>query len=951
MRAFIAWFVLACSTVSVWGQTPFTGRVLDALDGTPLPGATVAIDGTSTAIATAADGTFRLAVPAAPNPQVRVSFIGYEDRVEPLRVDMEIRLIRSTTELLSAVVQERASGIARAMRDQQLAPNIMQVVSAEQIRSFPDLNAADAMQRVTGVTLQRDQGEGRYVQLRGTPAEFTNFNVNGIQLPSPESSIRTIGMDVINASQIESIEVSKVLTPDMNGDAIGGTVNLVTKRAQSSEPEFNLVLAGGLNFLRNTPNAEAQFTFSTRKGRLGFLVNANYNRTQQGADNLEFKYEKGPFFGASGQDNYYLQYTEVQLRHYTIDRERLGLSTTLDLDLPGDQSLCLSGMFNRYADDELRRRKVFSLDDALSERTYLYGGIEHDVKDRLKDQTLSSINLSGEHLFGWLSLDWEAAWSTAAERQPDRMEGTFENPGQAIFIEFDGDDPQFPQPAFTDPDNSALATAYDRYELDKLIFERHEAADRNLIGRFDATLPTGEFFEWKAGALVRSKRKFRDITASSFGRYSPSSNMYPIWGDTLSLAGIDNGWREDDLLGRGYVMEAMPDPDQMRAFYEQWPTLFIYGSEGITETRERTYGQDYAATEDVLATYAMGRFAHGPWEVIGGVRREITRIAYEGVRIDKTTSGFFAGMDTIRDNRVVPFVLPNLQGRYALSERTNLRAAWTYSYARPNFRDVIPYRIQQERSEVRWGNPGLAYPLSRNLDLLYETYWGGRNVLSLGVFHKQIDSFVFNYQIIGYEGDPTQANFSKVQLELPLNGLDGEVFGAEFTLQAMFDRLRGKASNLGIFANYTFTHSVGRIGQRYPANTTINILTPNGDYSDYFNPDAVEEIPLPGQAPHTMNAALFYDTPDVYAKISVNFADRFLYQLGVDSDLDEYYGQAWRVDFNGYVQVAPTIQIFGDVRNLTNAPLIYFLGSPEDGRIRQTEFYSSWARLGIRAAF
>lgn len=960
MQFKLVFFWLATLAVVSAHAAQIEGQVTDANTGESLPGATIRIKGTTLGVMTDIDGNYVFEDVPAGDYVLVAQFLGYHLKEEKISVvgnlvfKQDFLMVLATNKLAEVVISERATGQVRTMRDQRNADNIVNIVSAEQIKSFPDLNAADAIQRIPGITLARDQGEGRYVQVRGTPPELSNFNVNGIQLPSPESSIRTVGMDVINASQVQSIEVAKVLTPDMNADAIGGSINLKTKRAESTEPEFNVVVAGGYNNLRETPNGELQFTFSERKGRLGFLMNANYNRSIQGADNMEIDYEKGVFFGSSGVDNYHIQYTEVQQRHYEVDRERIGLSATLDFYLNEHNRLFLSGMYNNFSDQETRRRKVYTLDDAVSERTYLYGGIEHDLKDRNKIQNISTVSIGGDHDFRWLRANYEVAWSQASENQPDRMEAVFDNPGQAITIKFDVAEPDFPVATYPDPDNATNAFDYDRFEMDQLLFEEHMAIDENIIGRLDFEVPYGSGKSKgmiKFGTLLRFKDKSRDVNAKSYGAYFEQSNIYPIPGDTLNLTTVSDGFYDGDFLDRGYVLEAMPSPELMRSFYERWPTLFIYGDQGITETLERTYSQDYTATEDVQAYYAMVRHQFNNLMVLGGIRYERTDISYEGYQILKTNSGFFSSLDTLQDSRTVDFWLPNLQFRYSIRPDLNVRAALTYSYARPNFRDVIPYRVQNERTEVRLGNPDLDYPAATNLDFLVEKYWGGRNILSGGVFYKRIDNFIFNYRVFGYEGDPTEANFNKLEIELPLNGREAFVTGAEMQLQTFFSFLPKHWKNLGIIANYTYTYSEGRIGKRFPANDNINIVRLGEDYSQFFSPEDVEVLPLPGQAPHTLNLSLFYDSPKFYFKLSANYNDTFLSTLGVDPDLDEYYAEQWRIDINGYYQATQILQIFGDVRNVTNVPQRYYLGPPENNRILQTEFYSFWARIGLRLKF
>lgn len=934
------------------------GRIIDSESKLPLIGATLMVENNNIGTAADADGTFELTGIPAGEHKIIISYLGYVTKevfitfTKNQEVERDFKLTPSSNELPTVEVVNRAQGQVRAYNQQKNAESIVNVVSAEMIQSFPDLNAADALQRVTGVTLQRDQGEGRYVQLRGTPPEFTNFNVNGIQLPSPESEIRTVGMDIINASQIQNIEVAKVLRPDMNADAIGGSVNLTTKRAETSEPVIKALIAGGFNNLRNSPNGELQYTFSQRKGRFGFLINSNLNYTQQGADNIEFNYEKGVFFGDSGEDNYHIQYNEVQLRHYNLTRQRTGLSATLDYYLDENNVVYITGMYNHFSDDEIRRRKVYTLDDALSERSYLYGGLEHDVRDRLEEQILSVVNIGAEHKFGNAELDYEVSFAEAIQKQDNGIEVAFDNPGQAIFIRFDDRNPTYPKPTYPDPDNAGQATDYRKYEMDKLIFTNELAEDLNITGQLNFKQPY-RFSEkskgyFKAGTLIRGKDKFRDIQASSYGAYRPVSTLYPIPGDSLNLLTVADDFRDENLLNEGYVMDAMPNPDKMREFYERFQTLFVFGSAGITETRERTYGEDFLATENVYAGYLMWRHDFDNLMIMTGLRYEQTDIDYQGYRINKRSSGFITGMDTITDSRRQAFMLPNLQFKYSPARDFNLRAAITYSYARPNFRDVIPYRVQQERNEVQFGNPAIDYPLAMNIDLLAEKYWLGRNMISGGLFYKDIQDFIFNYRVFGFEGDPREANLSRVQVEIPLNGQSAQVRGAEISTNMFFNFLPRNWKYLGVFANYTYTNSVATINKRLPANDFSNIIRFGEDYTDLFIEGELERLPLPGQANHTINFALFYDKQNVYFKVALNYTDAFLNALGADSDLDEYYGENFRVDINGYYQFNDYFQVFADVRNVSNEPLRFYLGDPENNRLLQQEFYSYWARIGFR---
>jgi TonB-dependent receptor len=202
---------------------------------------------------------------------------------------------KDTTVMQQIEITTRFEEQQKALEHMKDADNILSVISLQQIKLFPDVNAAEAVQRISGITLQRDQGEGRFVQLRGTPPQLTNFNINGEQIPSPEGDVRFVGLDVIAADQIEKIEVIKSLTPDMDGDGIAGTVNVVTRSAVSFQPKVSVSIAGGYNALRNSLNQNiAMVSFAQRIGNHGIVFGGNTYTSNQGAHNMEFNYTKRP---------------------------------------------------------------------------------------------------------------------------------------------------------------------------------------------------------------------------------------------------------------------------------------------------------------------------------------------------------------------------------------------------------------------------------------------------------------------------------------------------------------------------------------------------------------------------------------------------------------------------------------------------------------------------------
>jgi len=225
-------------------QYRISGKIIDAITREPLPAATIRIRNTQVGTTSDQQGNFVLNNIPEDQTELEIAYISYEtlymhlDFRDQSHNNLVIQLKPSVKELEAVKITGNAEGQVKAILDQKLAANIKNIVSSEQIEQFPDLNAAEVLQRIPGITLKRDQGEGRFVQLRGTPPEYTSFNINGEQIPSPEGNVRYVGLDIISADQIEFVEVTKVLTPDMDADAIGGSVNIITKTAKSEIPEI-----------------------------------------------------------------------------------------------------------------------------------------------------------------------------------------------------------------------------------------------------------------------------------------------------------------------------------------------------------------------------------------------------------------------------------------------------------------------------------------------------------------------------------------------------------------------------------------------------------------------------------------------------------------------------------------------------------------------------------------
>lgn len=317
------------------------GQVFNA-EMRPLPGASVSVQGASITVATDLNGRFVLNnVPTGERTLV-FNYMGYETLERPVQVANENVLLGNVVLTLNAeklgVVEITAvmEGQQKALNQQRMADNIKQVISADVMGRYPDLNVAESLQRLPGVTIGRNSsGEGAKVQLRGTPGNFTNININGEQMMgSDENGARNPSLDVIPVNVLSSMEVIKTLTPDLDGDAIAGTINMKTPTAASMKTVATLDVGVGYNDLRSKINNIVNGGLGKRflpsdavpNGRLGVIATGSYFRTQNGYDDLRAQVWEAKDYGFG--EIYFP--TDIRYLYMQNDRKRFGTSATVD---------------------------------------------------------------------------------------------------------------------------------------------------------------------------------------------------------------------------------------------------------------------------------------------------------------------------------------------------------------------------------------------------------------------------------------------------------------------------------------------------------------------------------------------------------------------------------------------------------------------------------------------
>jgi TonB-dependent receptor len=365
---------------------------------------------------------------------------------------------------------------------------------------FPDASAPEALQRLPGVALQRDQGEGRYVQLRGSAAATTQVAVDGEQIGASEADARQIALDAIPVGVLAAIEVSKAITPDMDADAIGGSVNLVTKRA-GFERTFTAEGSGGYGALREKGAGTGALTYGDRSsdGRLGWLLSGSFGHRNFGSDDIEPDYDDDAL-------------AELDVRHYTLWRRRTGATGSFDFRLSENTTFYVNSLWSELQDQEQRRRQFHGIED---------GELEYLHKHRLEKLSTFNFLAGAEHAFrrGAL-LDYRLGFTRSQEDTPFDHEISFLQ--EDVSFSPSRTNPEAPQAG---PQNNALAGEY--------VFNEFSTGgtltkNRDLVGSLNLTLPF-TFGTAGVGALRLGARTRRLTSSRVNSRTAPT---------TLSLARI-----------------------------------------------------------------------------------------------------------------------------------------------------------------------------------------------------------------------------------------------------------------------------------------------------------------------------------------------------------------------------------------------------------------------------
>jgi TonB-dependent receptor len=867
---------LAGSALPLSAQTgQVTGRAVQAESSTALAGAEIRVSGTSIVARTGPNGRYLISRAPVGQQTLELSYLGRETVTQTVTVrDGEVSIVDFQVDVAPIAVEginvlgARAMTQARALSEQKNAPNIINVVAADQIGRFPDASAPEALQRIPGITVERDQGEGRYINIRGGASDFTNINLNGASIPPPEGDERRVALDAVPVDILESIEVAKALTPDMDAQGIGGAVNLVTKKAPE-QAVASLDLGAGYAPIREEPSYEGVLTLGQRFGEdseLGVLFLGSYSFRDFGSDDVEPEWD----FGDPGLGDDEL--TEFQTRHYSLTRQRIGGTASLDYRFSPTSQIQFTGTYTEHEDTEQRRRLIHVIED---------DELEFNHKNRRENLQIASGSLDGDHLLGnGLQLGWGLSLSRSAEDTP------FDN--EIAFLQ---EDVTF-SPNINDPErvlpNPASGALSGPFEFDKLEAGSSKTTDTDRMAHVDLEIPyslgenaTGGL---KFGFLYRDKSKDQSITEDEYELSEGDLFLGQGIGESFDFSGF--------VPGNEYgFVPSSTTPDEVRDFQRDRASALE------SERNIEADSEDFDLNESVIGGYVMTELnLSESFMIMPGVRYEYTDMESDGFEFDSETEAL---TPTSSDN-TYGNLFPHLHLRYRAGPQTNIRAAYSSAIARPNYFSLIPYRIRDDE-DIEIGNPDLDPTTANNLDLLVEHYDSRIGVLSAGVFYKSITDPIFSFVEDNNLGGDT---------EQPRNGESANLFGIELAVQQQLNFLPGRLGGLGIYANYTFTDSEGTL----PDGRTAN---------------------LAGQADHAFNTALSYEWGGFSGQLGFNFRDSYVDAYGEEEAEDEFVGSRHQIDFSASYDVHSQGTIYVELLNLTNQPFVLYQGFQERERQRE----------------
>ena len=806
------------------------------------------------------------------------------------------------------VVGSRAS-LASALEKRRNSDKVIGVVDSDAIGNFADINVAESLRRISGIMVENDQGEGRYVTVRGMNTDLNAMTINGVSTAAPEDR-RGMILDGVPSDLLDSMTVYKTLTPNLDADTIGGAIDLETITAFSYDSMFvRLKTETSYNELtEDSGNPSLAATFSNRwqlnDGEFGAAVVLSDQSRRIVAHNNE----NGGWGDSTPNDDY-------EMRYYDLTRDREGIVVALNYRADSGNSYFMNVFHNEYSDVEWRAkwetRDGLEDNDAQvsgSRYTYADGKVDTESKNRTEVREITSLRLGGEFIFSENSrLEAELFASEAEQDDRDRQALIFRSKNLGLPFTYDNSDPKKPvvtfPSAFYDPSNFPLKA-----------FEREFAlnTDEDSGAKVDFYYSLNNETDIQLGAKVRSRRKVNefnfceyepvnDILLSSVDYVTPESYLNSVAGPTASFGQVTGFIPR---LGGGTATlsdgTVCPSPG----------TAFEFGG----DEEEESIPADWVTEEDILAAYAMATTQWGDTTLIYGLRYEDTDTTYYG----KAYDGTYAGVTQFKND--YGFLAPSLNVKFNLADDQIVRVGVFRSMVRPGFQESAAGAIvDTEDNEIEGGNPSLNPTSAWNFDLSYEWYLSSGSFFGAGIFYKDLRD-----AIVAVESEDTLFRGAVYDVAGTwINTDNASITGAEVSFQQAWE------NGLLFSANYTLSDGETNL--------------PSGSvYGE-------RAIPFFKQAKHTGNITFGYNKDAWDVRLTGNYRSSYLDDIGDDALSDRYTDDFFQLDLTARYQVSDDLLLTGQIMNLNDAPEYYYFGN--DSRLSQYDEYGSTVQVGLRYSF
>jgi TonB-dependent receptor len=801
----------------------------------------------------------------------------------------------------------------QAVEIKKQAPVILDIRPLEQIRSLPDVSAAEVLQRLPGIAMESDTGEGRFINIRGMDADLNGTTFDSVRMmannpATPQGGARAVGMDAFPAGLLGGAEVIKSLTPDIDAEGLGGIINLQPRTIPAGMDHiFDASLGGGVEMLRPTTRYRGDVTAGKRfdDGKLAVIFSYSLDHDWRAIDDVEedYAYANDGIDVPPGTSAHLgmKQFDNLQNRWYQYSRLRQGYGGGVTYDPSADTGIYLRGFHDGYS--EVAHKHEFVLANLGHNITSVDASGNYDASQtnlhyadiNTKEQLGNDlVEFGGHTALGVLKVDARGSWTQGFDTFPYSINAKFSDPNSVDVI-YNNTDPNHPTYQAVGGGNLVDPALYTSAKGSN---GPSHNIDSEYAGALNFSLPL-DFAEdhgvFKFGGEVRLRSRHAQQYAGDLNFTSQNLTDYVSGPDVIYY----HGW---------YNIGPQPNFNQLLAIPQSSvdadPSTFEHDNENV-----------YSGYAEYLATF-------GQLDVVGGVRVESTDGTYRANTI--TTDPL--GNTIITPNAVThqyTNVFPDIAFKYRLNEQIQFRLAFSTAIARPGFNQITAARsidLQNATPIITQGNPDLKPTLGRSFDFYASYFLPHGGILSAGLFYKSFSDYITSQEVLS----TTVPGFigQTVDLTTFQNIGSAHVYGTELQYDQHFDFLPGEFSGLGFEGNLTWLQSRGQIRP--------------GEMGS-----------LPQTSPFTFNAAVLYDKGPIHLKLASTYVSRNLWVVGGDPTTDQYSQPRFRLDFGSSYDINDRVQVYFDAKNITNTHLEFTYTKSKDFPV-QNEFYDSDFLFGVR---